>query len=280
MFPGHGEGRAILSFSQMSKPKHLEVKWCFFQGRVTGVLLSQAPVWNLEPAKLSPCFSVWAWTLYPNKIKDLETPWEDKSKDTPQVKLVQIRKRLGVLAPHEISQLQLRQLHLYGTHHWKKPKKPLDGSMWTLTGRKDAALDFEYLGTAMVKALARILHRNSPSKNNEFEDPGDCGLQPKAGWPCLGSVRSSISRSQPNLHIRIIWHSHCTWSGVGAQALICFFLKAPPKFQCASSADCLCWMEAVCPWILRTQSKQHSVSSFRMLQARGRPLKLQKWLRH
>lgn len=50
---------------------------------------------------------------------------------------------------------------------------------------EDPALDFEYLWTAMAKALARIFHWNSLSKNNEFGDLCDFGLQPFLGRKAL-----------------------------------------------------------------------------------------------
>lgn len=40
------------------------------------------------------------------------------------------------------------------THLRKKLKKPLDGSIWTLTGERSPLLIFEYLGPAMVKGSA------------------------------------------------------------------------------------------------------------------------------
>lgn len=46
------------------------------------------------------------------------------------------------------------------------------------------------------------------------------------GWPCFGSVRSYIGGSQPSLHIRIIWHSDFTWSGLGLRHWY-FWLKLP-----------------------------------------------------
>lgn len=121
------------------------MKWCF-QGHLTCTLLSQGSAidsWTCKALILLLSLTIPPWAFYPNTTKDIS--YEKKSWNTLKTKSVQIIKWLGVLAPHEMSQLQLRHHYVFLRH--RKAKETTRWQCVNINREKDPFLDFEYLGT-------------------------------------------------------------------------------------------------------------------------------------